>query len=250
MLRTEPCPYRETNVQNRSKTGVSPEPWVMIKLLVIKGFKVILIRQAVINVGRAALLILICLTGTILAQQPSKNTRMNSNGGLKVIVLEGEDAVNSGGPSENVMMVVEVRDLNDRPIEGAMVNFRLPLMGPSGSFEGGMRTKDAVTNSQGQASAPFTPNAERGKFTIEVKATLGPQTGTVSFMQRNAAESVPGQGSWIGRHKKLVIIGAAVVAGVTIAVVLATRGGSSSTAGNSNSTITISPGIPTVGGPQ
>jgi hypothetical protein len=224
----------------------------MIKLLAAKGFKVILIRQAVTNTGRVALLILICLflTGTLLAQL-SKNTKTNTSGGLKVIVLEGADTVNSGGPSESVPLVVEVRDLNDRTVEGVMVSFQLPLTGPSGSFEGGVRNKEVITNSQGQASAPFTPNAERGKFTIEVKATSGTQTGSVTFMERNAAENVPGQGSWIGRHKTLVIIVAVVVVGATIGAILATRGGSSSTAGNSSTpTLTVSPGIPTVGGPQ
>jgi hypothetical protein len=208
-----------------------------------------MITHVVIRIRHIALLIAICLlaTGTMVAQR-SKRANTADIGGLRIIVLEGKDAVNNG--LETVTLVVEIRDRNDRTVEGATVDFQLPLMGPSGSFEGGVRNKQVISNSEGQASAPFTPNAERGRLTIEVKATSGALTGMATIMQRNSAESVPGIGNWFGRHKKLVIIGAVVIAGTTIGVILATRGGSSTAGSSSNPTLTISPGIPTVGGPQ
>jgi hypothetical protein len=192
--------------------------------------------------------------GALPAQQPKAppaNATPPSET-LKVIVLEGQDKVNNIRVPIAVDLVVEVRDQDDRPLEGALVNFQLPLMGPSGSFEGGVRNKEAITNVQGQGSASYTPNMEQGRLTIQVKATLAGQTGMTSIMQRNSTENEPGQktGSWIGRHKKLVILVAAGVVGGVLAGVL-TRGGSksSSSSGTSATTLTITPGVPTVGGP-
>jgi hypothetical protein len=169
---------------------------------------------------------------------------------LKILVLIGEDAVNyvrSPMPSD---LVVEVRDQNDRPMEGATVSFQMPLMGASGSFDGGVRNKDFVTNVQGQATASFMPNMESGRYMVQVKAVLGGLSGMTTITQRNTMgnESAGGK-SWIGRHKLLVIIAVAVVAGGVTAGILATRGGSKSGSGGGN-TVTITPGVPTIGGSQ
>jgi len=103
-----------------------------------------------------------------------------------------------------------------------------------------------MTTAQGQASAPYTSNTELGRFTIQVKATLGPQSGSLSIVQRNTNQNEPIEGrSWISTHKKLLIIGGVVVVGGIVAAILATRGG-----GSSNNTLTITPGVPTVGAPR
>jgi hypothetical protein len=168
---------------------------------------------------------------------------------FKLLVLVGEDGVNyvrSPMPSD---VVVEVRDQNDRPVEGATVSFQMPLMGPSGSFEGGVRNKDVITNVQGQASASFAPNMESGRFTIQVKAVLGGLSGMTTISQRNTTGNEPSQKkSWIGRHKLLVIIIVAAAAGGIVGGVLATRGGSSKS--GSGTPVTITPGVPTIGGSQ
>jgi hypothetical protein len=228
-------------------------------------------------VGRVGLPILICLLGaaglpaqqpatppaaaatqqpgpapaTGATQQPSPTpaTAGPFNASLKILVLEGADAVNNIRVPMPTDLVVEVRDQNDRPVEGAMVSFQLPLMGPSGSFEGGVRNKSVMTNVQGQASAPFTPNTEAGKFTIQVKAMIGGLNGMTSITERNAAEGEHGgKKNWISRHKRLVILIAAGAVGGVLAVVL-TRGSSSSSTSSATTTITLTPGVPTVGGP-
>jgi hypothetical protein len=168
---------------------------------------------------------------------------------LKILILEGADAVNNIRVPMPTDLVVEVRDQNDRPVEGAMVSFQLPLMGPSGSFEGGVRNKDVITNVQGQAAASFTPNTEAGRLTIQVKAMIGGLAGMTSIMERNATETEHGgKKSWLGRHKRLVIIIAAATVGGVLAVVL-TRGSGSSSTSSATTTVTITPGVPTVGGP-
>ena len=196
------------------------------------------------------LLLAICffLTGALFAQQPNPAPANSPPaGGLKIAVLEGKNGVNGIRTPMTMDVVVEVRDMDDRPVEGATVSFQLPLMGPSGGFEGGVRNKDATTNVQGQASVSYTPNEELGRFTIQVKAMQGGRSGMTTIMQQNATEA--GQmKSWLSRHKKIVIAAAVVVAaGVGLGVGL-TRGGSKSSSGVSG--VTITPGVPTVAGPQ
>jgi hypothetical protein len=245
---------------------------VIIKLLAIKGSNVILAERAAKYATHIGLPIAICFFGggRLSAQQPptappanaapqvtappapQANAAPQVTEPLKILVLVGQDAVNNIRVPAPADLAVEVRDQNDQPLEGATVNFQLPLMGPSGGFEGGVRNKDFRTNVQGQVSTSYTPNMETGRFTIQVKATLGGQTGMASILQRNATESAanaqgPKNQSWIGRHKLLVVlIGAAVVGGVLAAVL--TRGGKSSS--SSGATVTITPGVPTVTGSQ
>ena len=213
----------------------------------------IFVRLAVQQVGNLALLMAICLflPGRMVAQQsrtPPPNT-VPASGGLRILVLEGQSAVNNVRAPATMVLVVEVRDENDRPVEGATVDFQVPLMGPSGSFEGGVRNKQVITNVQGQASAPFTPNSERGRFTVQVKATTGPRSAVADITQRNSTQAEPVQNTgWIARHKKLVILVAAVAAGAAVAAILATRSASSLTP--NAPTLTITPGVPTVGGSQ
>ncbi len=193
---------------------------------------------------RVLMAISFSLTGALLAQQP--NPAPAGAGGLKILVLEGQGGVNNLRAPMAMNLVVEVRDENDRPVEGATVSFQMPLMGPSGGFEGGVRNKDATTNVQGQAAVSYTPNMEPGRFTVQVKAMQGGRTGMTTIMQQNSTtgEAIQTK-SWFSRHKKIVIAAAVVAVGVGLGVGL-TRGGS----GSSGGTVTITPGVPTVGGPQ
>jgi hypothetical protein len=190
-------------------------------------------------------------TGWLFAQQP-RQAPANAPplaGGLKIAVLEGQNGVNNIRMPMSVDLVVEVRDENDRPLEGATVNFQMPLMGPSGGFEGGVRNKETTSNVQGQAAVSYTPNEELGRFTVQVKAVQGGRTGMTTIMQQNANTSEAGQTKgWFSRHKKIVIAAAVLAVGVGLAVGL-TRGGSKS-GSSGGSGLTISPGVPTVAGPQ
>jgi hypothetical protein len=181
------------------------------------------------------------------------NTVQVSSGTLNILPLLGGNSVNNVRAPMPTDLGVEVRDLNDRPVEGATVTFQLPLMGASGSFEGGVRNKDVRTNVQGQAVTSFTPNTETGRMTIQVKAVAGGLSGMTTITERNSTTSVSAtgaqgrKGGWIGHHKLLLIISAAVVGGV-IAAVVVTRGGSSSSTSSGTTAIAITPGVPTIGG--
>src|SRR5690242_15505852 len=77
---------------------------------------------------------------------------------LAIYVLEGQNEMHDVRNRVTATPVVEVRDDNGQPIEGAEVTFELPPMGPSGTFAGQALTYTAKTNTQGQVAASFQPN--------------------------------------------------------------------------------------------
>jgi hypothetical protein len=165
---------------------------------------------------------------------------------LKVLVLEGQHAVNNTSRQAAIQPVVEVRDDNDRPVEGATVVFRVPPQGPGGYFGDHSATFSTKTNLQGQAAAStFVPNNVLGDFDIHVTATFGNRMGQTVITQTNSASQlltrvVPPKKRWWRNKYILIGAGAAIATGVVLAVVL-TRSSSSG-----NPTVTISPGPVTI----
>lgn len=169
---------------------------------------------------------------------------------LKIFVLQGQEALNSIQNRLATTPVVEVRDENDQPIEGAEVTFRLPAVGPGGFFPDQQLVKKVTTNAQGQAGAPFTPNLEPGRFNIVVTTTMGTRSGRATITQQNLL-TVPEEskvsirkGRWYTSWKFLAIAGAAA-AGTTVAL---TRRDNAGPGTSSLPLITLTPGTPTVGG--
>jgi hypothetical protein len=183
-------------------------------------------------------------------QEPASGTGRRQI--LKIFVLEGEGAYNNIVFRSATSPVVEVRDIDDRPVEGAEVVFRLPASGPGGTFPGQALTAKALANYRGQATAVLTPNNQAGRFTIHVTASLGNQFGEATINQTNTTEAIAPSTSepgWFKRHWKLLTI-TGVATGAIIGVVLATGGSSSSGSSSSTPTVTISPGTITIGGPH
>lgn len=90
--------------------------------------------------------------------------------GLRIVVLEGEDAVNIIAQGTAVPALVEVRDRNDLPVSGAAVLF---LLGDGGTaaLDVGVRQVAATTNALGQAAVtvnPLTP----GTIELTVNASF------------------------------------------------------------------------------
>lgn len=165
---------------------------------------------------------------------------------LKMLVLQGQNAVNSIRDGTATIPVVEVHDENDLPLEGADVVFELPATGPGGTFPGGQFVKSVTSNLQGQAGAAFMPNALPGRFAIKVTATLRDRTGHTTIAQTNVLEAAPLEKTGIRKIKwwKVALVAGGV--GLIVGIVAATRGGSSSSSSN---TITLTPGAPTFGTP-
>jgi hypothetical protein len=187
------------------------------------------------------------------AQQASGASKLvdQSKATLKINVLEGEGAKNSIRARTAAAPVVEVKDAADKPVVGAEVIFQLPAVGPSGIFNGWLKSQTVRTDEQGKASATgYTPNGESGRFNIKVTATLGTQTGQAIIAQAN----VDGDGTSGGSASKksgtwkyvLGIGGAAAV----IAAVAATRGGTSTATTVAAIPVSITAGGITVAGPR
>jgi len=181
---------------------------------------------------------------------PSVKPGGQSTESLQIFILEGNGATNTLVQPMPSMIVVEVRDENSRPVEGADVVFELPATGPGGRFSEDQSIRRARTNSQGQAGVTFVPNSEMGRFSIKVSATIGNRSGQAVISQTNALRPASSaekrRFGKLGNWKVLLIAGGVV--GVVV-VVLATRGGGSSSAASAPPTITLTPGTPTFGSP-
>lgn len=173
---------------------------------------------------------------------------------LRVSALAGNRAMNDLERGVMSPLVVQVLDQNDNPVEGADVVFRFPLNGPGAAFRNGNASQTVRTNGQGQAAAlNWTANNQVGTFQVRVTAAYGNQLGEATITMTNVTRIVEdgksrkkqGSSVWASKWFKIALIagGAATVAGV----ILATRGGGGS---SSASTVTITPGSPSVGGPH
>ncbi|HBY58444.1 MAG TPA: hypothetical protein DEH78_01395 [Solibacterales bacterium] len=200
-----------------------------------------------ISVRRPAailLSLLFILPPACLPQAPPKD--------LTILVLEGSNATNLIPLKQGVPPVVEVRDRNERPIEGAEVTFELPPTGASGLFPNKELRKTVRTNTQGQAvAAGFAPNEVAGRFAIKVSARFGPFVAQATIQQSNVldlAEAIRPPGK--GKKKWYLLIGGAA-AGAGTGIWLSRRnGGTGGSAPPATPTVTVTPGTVTVGGPR
>jgi hypothetical protein len=93
-------------------------------------------------------------------------------------------------------------------------------------------------------------NNQVGTFKVQVTATRGAEQGSATVSMTNVtriteADKTRQKKWWSTRWGKIAIVAGA--AGVAVAVILATRGGSSSP---KVVVVTGTPGSPTIGGPQ
>jgi len=170
--------------------------------------------------------------------------------GLSITIVEGEGAINNVRQRVNREPIVQVEDNNRKPVAGAVVVFLLPDSGASGTFTDGSRMLMTVTDNQGRASARgIRPNAQSGPMLIRVTASFQGLTASSVITQTNAAATAA-TGAGLSTAAKWAIIlgiaGGAAAAGI----VVATHGGSSTPATSTPPPIVITPGTPTVGGPQ
>jgi hypothetical protein len=105
------------------------------------------------------------------------------NAALRIVVIAGEDAVNIIQQKTAVAPIVEVRDRNDQPVAGAVVNFA--IRGGRATF-GGARTLAVTTDLAGRAVATgLTPTAS-GALQISASAAFQGQTAAaITIAQTN-----------------------------------------------------------------
>jgi hypothetical protein len=112
------------------------------------------------------------------AQRPSP-------GGLKIVVIAGEDAVNVIQQKTAASPVVEVRDRNDLPVGGATVVFS--ITGGRAVFAGGASQVTVTTNAAGRAAAAALSPTESGLIRIEIQTSFQGQTASATITQTNVA---------------------------------------------------------------
>jgi hypothetical protein len=105
---------------------------------------------------------------------------------LRIVVLQGEDAVNILKDNQTSPVIVEVLDSRDLPVSGATVRFTMPAAGAGGTFAG-RRWYNTFTNDAGRAQAGALKLRGEGAFRIDVTATYTDQTAGVSLNQTTFA---------------------------------------------------------------
>jgi hypothetical protein len=121
-----------------------------------------------------AVALIVLVSHIALASQPSS---------LKIVVIEGEDAVNVIQQKTAVRPLVEVRDRNNLPVSGVLVTFSIE--GGKAATFGGASTLTVATNAAGQAAVTgLTPSAA-GAFHIQVSAAFQGQVATATIAQTN-----------------------------------------------------------------
>src|SRR5262245_53456677 len=89
--------------------------------------------------------------------------------GLRIVVVEGEDAINVVQQRSAVAPVVEVRDRNDQPVAGAVVRFAITKGRATFS---GARTLTVTTNAAGRAAVTSLTPTGSGALQIGATATF------------------------------------------------------------------------------
>ena len=165
---------------------------------------------------------------------------------MKILVLEGQDAINSTVTKSAISPVVQVLDSMEQPVESADVTFEAPAAGAGGHFNG-QPVITTKTDYRGQAMANFAPNETPGTFFIKVRASINGQTAEVRIRQTNERRAMeatiaPPPKPWYKDWKWWAVIGAGAGAGSALGVYLYNR--------DQTATITIAPGTGTIGGPR
>ena len=102
---------------------------------------------------------------------------------LRIVVIEGEDAVNVIQQKTAVAPVVEIRDRNNLPVAGATVTFTIGSN--TASFAGGLQTITVATNAAGQAAAVAINPIASGAVQIQVAAAFQGQAAAATIAQTN-----------------------------------------------------------------
>jgi hypothetical protein len=108
------------------------------------------------------------------------------------VVVEGEDAVNIVQQRTAVAPVIEVRDRNNQPVAGAIVNFA--VRNGRATFSGA-RTLTVTTNAAGRAVATGLTPTGSGAIQISASAAFQGQTAAVTIAQTNVMTGAQAAGA-------------------------------------------------------
>src|SRR5262245_65437697 len=101
---------------------------------------------------------------------------------LRIVVIEGENAVNIIQKKTPVAPVIEVRDRNNQPVSGALVRFA--IRNGRATFSGA-RSLSIATDAAGRAAATGFAPTSSGTLQIGATATFQGQTAAITIAQTN-----------------------------------------------------------------
>ena len=144
---------------------------------------------------------------------------------LKIVILEGEHAVNHIHEKSIVAPVVEVRDGNDLPVFGATVTFSI-TGARTAAFANGASTLTVTTNATGRAVAAGATPVDSGSVQINVRAAFQRQIAVVTIEQTNVAQAAagPGGGATTGGGMSRGVLAGIASAAAAGAGVVVTKG--------------------------
>lgn len=195
------------------------------------------------TVASAILFSLLAQTASYGYQQSGQFPKLN------IEIVEGEGAVNNIRQRMAREPMVQVTDENRKPVAGAAVVFLLPNQGAGGVFANGAKSLTTLTDSNGNAVARgLQANRLSGQYQMNVTASHQGQTASKSINMSNAAVA-GGAIAGSAALKWLLILGAA--GGAAVAGTIAATGGNGGGGGATpRPPTTVTPGTPSVGGPQ
>ncbi len=143
--------------------------------------------------------ILSLVSASVHAQNrtPAREPARVETAALRIVLIEGEDAVNIIQQKTAVAPIVEVRDRNNNPVAGAVVTFSIQG-GQNATLGGGLQSMIVTTNAAGRAAVTgLTPTAS-GAVQINVAATFQGQAATATIAQTNFATAAQAGASGAG----------------------------------------------------
>jgi hypothetical protein len=151
---------------------------------------------------------------------------------LRIVVIEGEDAVNIIQQKTAVAPIVEVRDRNDLPIAGVPVTFSI-AGGKGAAFAGGAQQLTVTTNAAGRAAVSGLNPLSAGSYQINVTAAYQGQTAAATITQTNFATAAQAAeaGRTAGQAAQTGGAGTGTGAGAGTAAGAAGAGGAASAGG-------------------
>jgi hypothetical protein len=186
------------------------------------------------TIGVASLVVIVGVSAPVLSASPDSQSRLTA---LKIVVVDGEGAVNIIQQKTAVAPLVEVRDQNGLPVAGAVVKFTI-TGARHAAFAGGSPTFTVTADAAGRAAASGFSPLGSGSVQIQVQAAFQGQTAAATIAQTNvmtaaeassAASSAAGAsgagGGGISGLAVAGIVGGVGAAGAVVATQMTGDGG-------------------------
>jgi hypothetical protein len=199
---------------------------------------------------RAGAALVISSTFLVISSTLVTTVALAQTPGIRIVVLEGQGAINNIQQHRAKEPVVQVVDASNTPVFGASVTFLLPDNGASGVFGQTGHMLTMLTDAKGQAvGRGLRPNSTPGRFQIRVTTSYHGETASAAIVQINAQPAGAAKG---GGGKKFLLL--ALIGGAAAGGLVAARSGKSgasqvSTSSSPSGTVLV-PGTPVLQPPH